>query len=476
MVHPHMQPNSGMTGVAPPGVRPRASLAQRGRQRASAMLGAVERDVSPMARWAVGLAIFLSVSRLHQFIRPLGIIKAPFLLSIVATVLLLTQTPIWKPGQLFGHWIWKCLLILIVFALLSVPMGIFPGHAFDFIKDAFSRAIWIAILVYAVARTRKGARFIGLTLGLAGFTAAVLALRLGRHDSEGRLSGGYTYDSNDLALIACVTLPFVYWYAVEKKNKYRWFVAATAIPLLSVIIKSGSRGGFLGLAAIVLGTLVLGIHNVSPRLRKISILLVVCSLASIPLLPADYRARIVSIADTDEDYNVTSKTGRLEVWKRGMQYAKDYPIAGVGIDNFPTAEGRSDIAVERHRAGRGMKWSAAHNSYLQVIAELGFIAGTVFPIMIFGTIFQLLIKLGSRTRKEGPGADLLGPLLGVSLLSYSVAGFFLSFAYYDIVYVMLALASAILVRAKRPIVPAAPAAPQVPVRGRRSAVAPGRRR
>lgn len=406
-----------------------------------------EISISRGARWAFGLALFFSVSRLHLSFGPLAALRPPFVFSLLATALLLGQTTAWKPQRLLRHWIWKGIAVIVVFAVLGVPFSIYPGRSLSFILAAFSRAIWAGILTYAVAGSARGTTFLARTLAIAGVATCFLALLVNERDVDGRLAGAYTYDPNDLALVACMTLPLVVWYCMERNHRLRWFMALTIPVLLLALIDSGSRGGFLGLAAMVVGTVMLGLRSAGKRLRRLSIAVLVLGAVSIPLAPADYRQRILTIWESDADYNFTSESGRIAVWKRGWGYATSHPVFGVGIDNFTTAEGRlSSLARDREVAGRGMKWSVAHNSYLQVLSELGFVAGAAFLLLIVGSIVELTVSEARQPRVRGLAAGTLGPLLGISILGYAVTGIFLSFAYYDAIYVALAMSAAILVR------------------------------
>jgi len=55
-----------------------------------------------------------------------------------------------------------------------------------------------------------------------------------------------------------------------------------------------------------------------------------------------------------------------------MGYMVARPFLGVGANAFPQAEGRfSAYGRERQAAGRGVRWAAAHNSFVQVGAEPG---------------------------------------------------------------------------------------------------------
>jgi len=410
--------------------------------------------VSTTAQWLVGAVILLTVSRLHQFFTPLGVIRAPFLMSLAALVSLATSTHRWRPGDLSKHWIPRGFGLIAAIAIIGVASSIYPGRSVDFLNQAYSRALLIGIMTWAVARTERGALFVARSLTVAGILAAVLALKAGRGGA--RLSGAASYDANDLALVAAVTVPLAMWWLLDRRNSFRWLVGASIPILILVVVRSDSRGGFLGLAAVVACLLFLTGPRMPPVLRRVSIAAAVLAVLSFPFLPAEYRGRIASIG-AENDYNMTSVRGRKAVWTRGMGYALANPILGVGIANFRTAEGWSQPAQEAADAGRGWKWSAAHNSFIQITAELGFIAGLTFLWLVIRSIAQLLARGrrhgGPRTR--GP-PDLLAPMLGLSLVAYAVSGFFLSFAYYDLVYILFGLAAAVLSR------PAAPSGRRIP--------------
>src|SRR4029077_638825 len=71
------------------------------------------------------------------------------------------------------------------------------------------------------------------------------------------------------------------------------------------------------------------------------------------------------------DYNmdVENKTGRSGIWKRNFQAALRRPV-GYGIDSFQMVDLRN-----------GGMFKAPHNSYLQVLVELGFLGLWLFVRM-----------------------------------------------------------------------------------------------
>ncbi len=430
-------------------------------RRATGGRGAVQRppdaslprrlDVSFEAALLVGGAILFTVSRVHSHFGILVAIRAPLLLSATSAILLLLCINRWRPADLLKHWLPLSIGAILAIAIIGIPFSLYRGRSLDFILEGWGRTLILAIMAWAVARTPAGSRFIAQALVLSGMAATGLAVIVGRTDSSGRLTGGYTYDANDLALIANVTLPLAVWWILDRRLKGRGFIVAGIPLLLYTVVKSDSRGGFLGMAAVMVGFGVLSWLKISPRLRKWSVAAVVVAVAGFPFLPAEYRDRVMTIADK-EDYNMYSPRGRMAVWKRGIGYAKEHPFVGVGISNFQIAEGHiSDLA--RNRApGTGLKWSAAHNSFLQVTAEMGFIAGAIFLIMILRTIHTLTIKVARIGRANATGPpDLLPPLLGLSVAAFAVSSFFLSFAYYDLTYLLLALSTGVLMRYEGPL-------------------------
>ncbi len=398
-----------------------------------------------ITRWFVAGAIFISISRVHGFFPILATIKATLLLSVLGVIMLFGTMESWRPGDLGKHWIPKLSGLLLVIAILGVPFGIYPGQSLNTITDLFARALLLGVMVWASARTPAGTRFMAKTLAAAIVTAAALALFVGKRDSSGRLAGGYTYDANDIALVAVVGIPLCVWWLLDKANRFRGAVLAATPLLIYLVIQTKSRGGFLALVAVLGAILVLGLRGKNRQFRQASGMIAVLVALSIPLLPGGYLDTMRTMNDKD-DYNRTSPTGRIEVWKRGMGYAYSHPLTGVGIGNFATAEGTlSSISRERSAETKGWKWSTAHNSFVLAAAELGLIGGSAFLILVVGSIVTLL-RLG---RGKGDGTEnLLPAFLGISVLGFAVAGYFLSWTYYDLTWALFGLAAAVLMGAR----------------------------
>src|SRR2546428_8192071 len=117
------------------------------------------------------------------------------------------------------------------------------------------------------------------------------------------------------------------------------------------------------------------------------------------------------------------------------------PIFGVGANNFGPAEGILSPFADRQQFGIGVRWSAPHNSFVQAGAELG-VPGLVMFIGLISSAFVALRRsdLGSGARL-GPtqASPDLTQAITASLIGFVVGAFFLSLAYSEILYTLVAL-------------------------------------
>jgi len=158
----------------------------------------------------------------------------------------------------------------------------------------------------------------------------------------------------------------------------------------------------------------------------------------VALASSRYFARVQTILNPSADYNWRGKseTGRLEIWKRGLDYMMTYPVFGVGVGVFPMAEGiLAPEAREQRQYGRNFKWSAAHNPFIQIGAEVGVLGLIAFVALLLGA-FRTLSKV-----RRGPPAEaaVLGQILTACFVGFVVGAFFSSQAYAPYLYTLLGM-------------------------------------
>jgi O-antigen ligase len=207
-------------------------------------------------------------------------------------------------------------------------------------------------------------------------------------------------------------------------------------------IRSGSRGGFLACLAVVAFVL-LRLTAIPARARLAGLVVVLTVLGATS--SDKYWTQMQSIIHPNQDYNTTSDAGRMKTWERGFAYMVGRPVLGVGAGNFPVAEGTISPLARLQERGIGVRWGAAHNSFLQMGAELG-IPGLLLFIGLIATAFLSLRRVARRALTASPPAgdvSRLAQSLMAALVGWVVGAFFLSLAYTDMLYTLVALAVAL---------------------------------
>ncbi|OLB89666.1 MAG: hypothetical protein AUI15_25805 [Actinobacteria bacterium 13_2_20CM_2_66_6] len=274
-------------------------------------------------------------------------------------------------------------------------------------------------------------------LQVVGLTLFSLVTLARAHVGEGgRLRTTEYYDVNDLATLIVCTVPLVLYLWRRPTGPWgRTLVAGATLVLILTLGKTGSRGGFLGLVAVA-GYLLLRFSAMS-RVKRASAVAVLVILFG-ALANEAYFERIETVLHPKSDYNWSghSETGRMEVWKRGMGYMLSHPVLGVGARAFGVAEGSlAPEARERGRYGHSFAWTTAHNSFIQVGAELGVPGLLLFVALLVGA-WRMLVSV--RRRAAGERA-VLAQVLTASLLGFVVTAFFLSQAYTAYLYLLIGL-------------------------------------
>ena len=380
--------------------------------------------------------VALQVWRVHELLPSLAVHGLPILMTVVAvTLLLLGRDPRRRLAAL-NHPVVRTASGIVALVALSIPGSLYSNRSLDFLLKDYGRTVMLMVLVAASVRGFADLRRYAW-LQLAGVTlfSAVIVGRA-QMGADGRLRDLAYYDVNDLAMLIVCTLPLVlYLWRKPAQPWARVVLAATTVFLLIALGKTGSRGGFLGFVAVG-GYLLLCLRGVSTVQRIGTVALLATLLATVA--SDQYFDRIETILHPSTDYNWSGKseTGRMEIWKRGVGYMLDHPLLGVGAAAFPVAEGTlAPEALEQRRYGRGFKWSAPHNSFIQVGAELG-VGGLVLFIALLAGAFRTLARL---RRAPVPELAVVAQIFTASLIAFVVTASFLSQAYSAYLYTLLGM-------------------------------------
>jgi O-antigen ligase len=233
-------------------------------------------------------------------------------------------------------------------------------------------------------------------------------------------------------------LPFNFLF-LSKSNPIWKRIASCGIIAVSlmVVLMSGSRGGFLALCLVVTMLLLSGSQLIK-KSYKVTIVALVLIVITYGGSAIDFT-RFLSMTQIGEDYNVSDETGRLEIWKKGLELMLNNPFTGVGISCFPEAVGRE-------RAIRGLQevWQSPHNSLIQIGAETGII-GLILYLVISYKAFRIL---GARNINSTEPMTQIGKTARIAFAGYFVAAFFLSQAY-SLFWVIFISVSAVMIHIER---------------------------
>ena len=371
--------------------------------------------------------------RFHDLVPELRSLRlaALFTVSSWAFLALAPRWQVLKRGIALPYmWLF---LVWTLWIAIGVPFALSPNRAWEIFVSGHLKNVTMILFVLAFFASLHHVRVV---VAVHVFGAAVLTFFYvkGGFPTWGSPVG--MYDRNDFALLIVMTAPLVLFMSLATREK--WIKLAAWTLLLGIgasVIWGQSRGGFLALSATAL-FLLLRLKGIRVWVRALLPILVVLG---VYLAPAESKERLQTLLTVEEDYNVQSDIGRVEVWKRGVGYALDHPVFGVGLANFPVAEG---TLAPRARQG-DPEWtrrSVAHNSFLEVTAETGLVGGLLYVLML-GTAFVRLLVI---RRKFAKGVDThsvvirqLADCLSASIVGFTVAGMFLSMGYSSLFFSLL---------------------------------------
>ena len=240
---------------------------------------------------------------------------------------------------------------------------------------------------------------------------------------------GLLSDPNDLGMFIVMTLPAVFLLKEKAPSWLRPVFWAVALTLLYGIYLTNSRGTLLA----TIGLMFFWYWRKNGT--KKSMWLGGAMSPVLLLVMANFRT--ISADDA-------SSQGRLDAWWAGYQMFASNPLSGVGQHNF-------------------MDWYAlhtAHNSFVLVMAELGFLGSAAWVGLLVVTTVALFnisekkflagkVELGEEHLASIDSEALIAKSLLFSFVGYMVTGFFLSRTYTPLLYIYLAMAAACMGRVSR---------------------------
>jgi len=127
----------------------------------------------------------------------------------------------------------------------------------------------------------------------------------------------------------------------------------------------------------------------------------------------DVVSRVVQIADKNDD----SRNVRIAFWENAFQMAKENPYFGVGLGNYVV----ESIPYEKNMSNDSKLSTNAHNDFLEVTSETGFLNGFVYLFLFILIGFFNLINFYKSKNQESKSNSIVLIML---LFAYFIDAFF----------------------------------------------------
>jgi O-antigen ligase len=302
----------------------------------------------------------------------------------------------------------------VVFVCIALAAGLLNGAVMRPLTRFLSIVLLLPFIVVAVADGRR----LKLIVRVAAASLIIVFPYAMRQVSRygGRLGVGL-YEANYLAIsmVLLAPLPFVFMrYEASVSKRLFWMVGGVVVPL--AIVLTGSRGGFVGLLTVALFLVVkMARRRFRTAAGVVAGLAVLLFLVPNPLLERIRASGLhPGVRDAGVDY---SDRARMDEIKGGLRMIRARPISGVGLGNYKEwMEGFSDLETV----------AIAHNTYLQIAAELGLPALLAFLVLI-GCTYRSLSEAGRLAQRAGE-TELrdIASAVQVGLLGFLASAMFLS--------------------------------------------------
>ena len=325
----------------------------------------------------------------------------------------------------------------------EAPSAVF-GACFRYAPNLF-----LLPIAYTAIRSRRSAVVFATVFITTALLSAVYGLASPPPAADAGIAaerlGGAGVDPNILAmtLVGAATMSAGLAAMRRNSNALRAFAGVSATLCTLAVLGTVSRGGILSLVVVLIAAAVLSGEGRRTGVVALGAAIVISGgLYLVVIAPPYVRERI-----TQND----GGAGRSDLWKIALRMVQHNPVVGVGAGNFPISSvhyllrpgtiTRSDFIVDNPKV--------AHNVYLEIPAELGVIGLTLF-LAIIGFSLRCGARAARLFRERGDrDMEILARAVMLGAIGMLTANFFISQQFNKPLWLLLAVAPALLALARR---------------------------
>ena len=285
-----------------------------------------------------------------------------------------------------------------------------------------------------------------VSVGFYGVKGGIFTLQTGGAHRVWGPSGTFIDGNNEIALALIMIIPLMYYLLGQIANKWGKRAMVLSICLCAIAsLGSYSRG-----AALAMGAMLGFMWMKSQHKAKLGLVLVALAPLALVFMPDQWHARIDTINTYEQD---ASAMGRINAWKMATNLANAHPLFGGSFDIY-TREMFSRYAPVPDDV------HAAHSIYFQVLGEHGWVGLGLYVLLGFLTwrAGSWVLRNADKVPELQWACDMVR-MLQVSLLGFMVGGAFLSLAYFDVPYFLMAALVALRLQVEKELAERASAKP-----------------
>jgi O-antigen ligase len=315
---------------------------------------------------------------------------------------------------------------------LAIPFSTWRGGSVETFIGYLKTGVAMMVVIAGMTTNWRQCKGMMWAFALAGGVSLMAGRLFETTRAGGRLGldFGSIANANDFAAYLLSLLPFLLWVVLSSRSIVLRTLALPGIGYgLYLILRTASRGAVLALAIGCLFFLWRG----TARQRIAFLALAPVALAAVAaFVPRDalLRMRMVSVPADVVGEGVAleaaqSASIREYLVQKGVEYAFEHPLFGVGPGLFASYEGSHEQVFGTHGY-----WRAAHSSFTEVASECG-IPGLLFFVAGILSTLRLLNSTYREARGRPECQDIRTAALCVMLgvVNFCVAAAFLSDGY-----------------------------------------------
>lgn len=376
--------------------------------------------------WLVNIYLFF------EYIRPQTLYPSLDIMPYAQIVLILTLGLAVLKGRLglVKNPLNKLLVIYFLVILASSFQALAPEIAFGKVSEFIA---WMIVYFLIVNIVNTENRFLVFM-----FAFMLYSFKMSQFSFRNWLISGFSFtnigsgggpgwfqNSGEFGIQMVIFFSLSVCFFWSLKEFWPWWKQCVFLffPLtaLTGTISSSSRGAVIGVAGVALFWLLKSKHKI-----KGILVLGVIGVVVYSIIPDQQMTRFEAMGEDD------TSTSRIELWERGLVLIDQYPVLGVGFENWLVAQERV-FGIEKSQV--------CHNIFIQCASELGYVGLTVLLLMILFTFVNnyRVRKMVQQSQRNNRFLFFMAHGLDGALVGYMISGFFVTVLYYPYFWINLAM-------------------------------------